>query len=106
MEVLSKYLSHTVGFSGAVPKAIFSEYFMYMLAITGENSELIGKLSSCWYMSDSSWEIFFCTQNFNISIRLPIGTLVHSPRCAWILYNRASSIEALVKRLTKQIHLL
>ena len=52
MNVSSTYLIHIDDFSDVDPKAISSKYSMYMLAITGDNSDTKASLSSCQYMSD------------------------------------------------------
>lgn len=50
MSVSSTYLSHTVGLSGAIPKAISSKYFMF--AITGVKSKHLSHV----YISDPNWK--------------------------------------------------
>lgn len=66
MMVPSMYLSHMVGFSGEVSIAIFSKYFMYIFAITGDKGDSISKHFSCWYNLESSCILFAHRMYFHL----------------------------------------
>lgn len=51
MKVLSTYLNHTTGFTDDFDIAISLQYFMSMLAIIGDNVDLIANSSFCLYIS-------------------------------------------------------
>lgn len=54
MQVSTKYTSNTVNLSSDIPKAVSASYYVYMFAITGDNSEPITKPSFCWHVSNFS----------------------------------------------------